>query len=174
MRTTILACILFLVIASFYSCGDTPADIEGTWNLVYFESNGIAETRENGVHTQTELYNAVGSDFNFEITFSEDGSQFGSGTYTINYESIVLIAPSLDTVINELEIFEIEDSPEGTYSYDGNQLTIFGETIEIEREYTVTTLTSDQLIFKLNHSELDTSGNTIVDIVVDEELRYER
>lgn len=174
MRTTILACILFIVIASFYSCGDTPADIEGTWNLVYFESNGIAETREDGVHTQTELYNSVGSDFNFETTFSEDGSQFGSGTYTIGFEHIFLSEPSMDTIFYEAESFEIVDSPEGTYTFDGTTLTIFGETIEDEVEYTVTTLTSDQLIFKLSHSELDTSGITSVNAEVEGEVRYER
>ncbi|WP_025741148.1 hypothetical protein [Aquimarina pacifica] len=122
--------------------------LTGDWNLTGLTaSDGTLNTTVEGQAVSLS-YTAIGKDFNTEVSFSES-------------PNVVTSSGSFTTEVT-FSFFGIEESQEvpgqefaivGTWSLEGDQLTILNTTTSEERIATVTTLTDTTLIFEIEIDE---------------------
>ena len=150
---------LFLasLVLSFSACsGDDdmmPAnELVGTWEAISFESTTETSTDFNGMMTNS-ISDVVGSNFSYQVTFN--ATTFTTqGGYDLAITTTVPPNPPFES---SSSLSNVEGA--GTYSIDGDEITITGALFEVEisgspivnsNEETVTTFeidTNGELIF---------------------------
>lgn len=169
--------LIFILALSVFSCNKNDDDAEtlpfllskanlaGTHALT-FATVDIEETTEiNGIPV-TSIITAVGSTFQVEIIFREDGTYSIEGQYLLT--TTVTVAGQTET---DTEIIVLNE--EGTYSLDANDQTIFisgsgGDLGSGTFDITVFNETD----FRINQVQTITMNGTTGEIV--SEYRFER
>ena len=130
MRSFFFLFLLSLTI-SFAACGGSedempPAnEVVGTWEAIFFEAETETSTDFNGMMTNTTAQ-ITSSNLNYEATFN--ATTFTTmGDYDLTTTTTV---PPNPPFVSMSSLTDIEGS--GSYSIDGNQMTISGSFFAIE------------------------------------------
>ena len=137
----------------------TEASIIGTWKAVSFTAD-VASTAEVFGTATTTTSSIEGSNFDYEVTF-DDTKFMTNGSYDISYSISVNGA---DFPVPDQEVRDI--SGDGTYSVDGNTMTINGAFYEFEANgIDYSALDEGQTV------EYEINGNGELIITQDEEIK---
>ncbi|MFY0631203.1 MAG: lipocalin family protein [Flavobacteriaceae bacterium] len=116
------------VIACLSSCtnNDTSpinvseSDILGTWNVIDSEVEGTATITVGGITSSVSMVN-TGRDYDFTFEFANNpNTVMALGTYT----SVNTITVDGQTSVQEIPVSSIDGFDSGTWSVNGDQLTI--------------------------------------------------
>lgn len=131
MKNKFKIVLVLLVSLSFFACstddeGNTTStgDLVGTWALTTFDYDGsITQTVQD--QTTTVNFVGIGQNLDYTLTFSESPNEYvGAGSYDI--ELTTIFAGQSTTQVVPVENVFIE----GTYSLDGNTLTVDGQIVD--------------------------------------------
>ncbi len=154
----------FSLLAFLSSCGgdDEPTvtddSIIGTWKAVSFDAE--IETTTDFFGTETTILSSIeGSNLDYEVTFDET-TFMTNGSYDISYD---VTFDGVEFPVPEQSVTDV--SGDGTYSTDGNIITINGAFYELEANgVDYTALDEGQT------AEFEINGNGELIITQDEEM----
>ncbi|TCI94998.1 hypothetical protein [Tenacibaculum sp. M341] len=156
--------LLFLFAATllFVSCSDSDSGtsldlndstISGTWDLTLFDLDAVTTLNIQGANISGES-KAVGKDYNFSITFTDNPKEFTtSGSFT------VVTTSTTNGVTNTLEekVSAISELSSGEWKIEDNQLVLIGGGVS--SPIGVESITENKVVLKLNVDETqDTQG----------------
>jgi len=169
--------ILTLAIIVFLSsCSDNipggnntnDGNLEGTWNLVFLESESIVNIDDTEFDIQlVQEIKIEGSNFDFTTTYNEDNSLVSGGRYDLS------ITTTIDGETAKISESIDEENNLAEYTLDGTTLTVYDPSGEVATS-TIAKLTSDELILKVDMIKRDTIVNVITVSDTQSEYRFIR
>lgn len=179
-KSIIALFILSFTVISCSSDDDSSNDVDtslivGEWAINTLVSESVVEASVLGQTVTTEG-ETIGSDFDYTITFNEDGTLIANGSYTATSTSSVdgQDFPTQTTTVSDI-------NTSGTWSIDGDELTFTGFTTgqvdndfisgeNLENVSIITTLNDTTLSFESDLSdavpEFDDSGLEGIDFEI--------
>ncbi len=143
------------VIACLSSCttnNDNPitvseADVVGLWNVTDFTSEGTTVTTAAGI-TINSSFVSTGTDYNFTYNFQTDPNEVtASGFYT----SINVITVDGVSTTTEIPVTTIDGLNNGTWSINGNIITIVSVTGQ-EEQAIIEEITDNLMVLRVSYS----------------------
>ena len=141
------------------SCGgddepESASGLEGTWTAITMNYD-ITQTNSISGQSGDIIVEGNATDINYDLTL-EDGTYRASGMYTLNY-TFSTLSQVTELVQSVPEVFS-----EGTYSVDGNEITVFGDFYGFDFQGLTTTGTANQssvAIFEVDGDMLTLTQN---------------
>ncbi len=129
---------LFVLLSAF-TCEDEPlegefdaqnennASLVGTWELILFDTEFLNESEFQGQSTTSE-FSAEGMNMDYNLVFSETN-------YTVSGSYDLLTTIQMSGMESETVTYSYTDvQGNGTYTTNGNEMTINGSFVEVEIE----------------------------------------
>ena len=131
--------------------GSSTNDLLGTWVAVSFDGNSESTTTFDGTTTTSEVA-ILGSNLDYRVTFTETAWTTAGG-YDVTSTTSVNGMPAATLTSSNTNV-----SGSGTYSIDGNVMTIDGSFFELETNGVPTTGTSGP---QMANFEINSNGELV-------------